>query len=237
MLNRAIPEAHDRSIVSLRDLVGYRKSLNRAYGIDSQKNRAIGLLRGQLDDEIAAITKSSLYSGNPRDAQLVKKAVDLSKEFKNTWDANRTLKTLTDDNANPDQALNFLFNHNSIARNRDAVTVLKTIKQEAPDTFKELQKAAKYKMTHKVDGTQRTGAEIASYLDRMNMEHNQLSVTLFDGNWPTIRKMAPKFKKAKDVGTLRDLKDRLSGTAGKVGGAIGAIAIYQGATNLWDKFK
>jgi len=235
LLNRVIPDSTATKHETLRNLAGYRKSLNSAYSkTDPDKNRAIAVMREALDDNIAQLTKTTLYKGDPEDALKIRKAKDLTKELKTTWDDNRTLKQLADDNANPDDALRFIFNQNAIARNKDAINVINTIKDKAPDTFKTLQKAGfKRMMTDPKTGELKSPDKIARFISDMNLNHNQLSKKLFGKDWEKIRSAATHIQKSDDLSSMDRIIHKYGLTQQTL---MTAGLVATGGTSLWAAF-
>lgn len=234
LLNRSIPDRVGTQHQTLRDLAGYRTALNRAYSNDPAKNRAIGIMRDALDDNIADVTKSALYKGDPEDALKIRRAKDLTKEFKNTWDDNRTIQQLSADNANPDDAIRFLFNQNAIARNKDAIKVLSTIEDKAPETFDVLQKAAfKRIVTDPKTGELKSPDKIAKFISDMNLNHNQLSKKVFKKDWEKIRSMGTQIARADDLGPIERLMKKYSLTQANL---MTAGMVATGGGSLWAAF-
>jgi hypothetical protein len=229
LLNRVIPDVEGMKKIGLKDLSNYRKALNRAYSPSNpEKNRVIGILKDELDDNIASLTRSALYKGDPQDALKIRKAKDLTAEYKRTYDQNRILKTLIDDDANPDLALNFLFNVNSITRNKNALSALKTIQEKSPKTGEALQIAAWQKITRNKQGDQRTAKEIQNFINEMNLNNNQLSRQLFGKDWPAIRQMATELPKSADNSIFNKLAKKFGRSAALAisGGGTGGAAWF-----------
>jgi len=92
LLNRVIPDSEGNKLIGLKDLSNYRKALNRAFSPSNpDKNRVIAELKSVLDDDMVRLTNSALYKGSPQDVNLIKKAKDLTREYKQLYREDKIL--------------------------------------------------------------------------------------------------------------------------------------------------
>jgi len=187
----------ENAIVKLNAIANFRKRINRnkPAATDTSQNAALGVLKGQLDSFLDAQFNADMISGNPAALQKWRTANDAFKEFKRTFDDNKTIRQLSTQRATPEEVRRWLFGASTVGAAKqagDTIKRLKTIVGEDSPSMVAVRQDALFDIMEPLLREDPNFAGFASNYDR------------FVKNNPTLRKeLFPE--SVADLDKLRDL--------------------------------
>lgn len=243
IVDRSIRENGDGSL-SLERVEGFRKALNRAYsGLpktdDALKNEMRSLIN-KFDDQQLDLIRGDLFSGSEKAIDAFKQARGEASSYYRLSNQDKIIKALSSDDITSDEALNYLFSANKIAKNQSARKAIQQIEKISKESFEALQQSAWIKLTRNRDGTLRNAKDIAKAIDELKWGHAELAKLIFKEDWKRISKLSPLLKKAKDQEAankwLDPLKERyaLGNRAQWVLNGALAAAGFGGASTVYN---
>ena len=125
-----INELPDNSIIQLNAIAQWRQRINRNQpaSTDRAQIAALGVLKGQLDEFLDAQFNADMITGNPAAIDKWRVANEAYKEFKDTFDANKVVRQLAENAANPEELRNWILGASSVGAKKEAGDVVSRIK-------------------------------------------------------------------------------------------------------------
>ena len=120
----------DNAIVKLNAIAKYRQRLNRnkPAATDTSQRAALGIIKGELDAFLEGQFNADMITGNPQAVIKWGMATNAFKAYKETFDANRTIKQLVEKQATPQEIRNWIFGASAVGAKKQAADVVKRLK-------------------------------------------------------------------------------------------------------------
>lgn len=221
-------------VITLNELALFRQRINTnrpSRNANPQEFAANGILKGQLDSFLNAQFNSDMITGNPAAVTKWRTANEAFKEFKNTFDADKTIRQFADEEVNPIEARNWIFGMGSLggkSESANLVTRLKNIVGEDSPSMTALRQEALFDIMEPLLREEPNLIAFTQKYDRLVRNNKQLADALFPESITDLDKLR-SFAGAAEVARGPGIKLDVPASISK---ALWGNALAQGAMKV-----
>ena len=170
--------------VNMNEIAKFRQRINknRPAVTDASQGAALNIIKGQLDNFLDAQFNSSMVSGDPKSIARWRSANEAFKVYRDTFSANKVIKQLAGQDANPTEIRSWIYGASSIGARKEAsttVNALKGILGEDSPQFAALRQDALFDIMEPLIREQPNFKAFAANYDRFVKNNKPLNEALF----------------------------------------------------------
>lgn len=125
----SIANLPDNAALKLNALARFRRKINRKAPVnDVEQNAALGILKGQVDDFMQNLFDADMLSGDKMAISRWRTANQAYRQHAQTFNADRTIRNLAENQATPEQLTNWIFGSSSVGAKAQSGAVVQRIK-------------------------------------------------------------------------------------------------------------
>jgi hypothetical protein len=128
---REIGSLPQGSVIMLEKIDNWRKRLNtnKPSATDLSQHKALGIIKGQLDDFLDAQFNSDMISGDPAAIAKWKKARGAHQRYREKFTDNKIIKKLSEQDATPEEVRAWIFGASATGAKKEAGNTIRRIKE------------------------------------------------------------------------------------------------------------
>lgn len=182
------------SAVRLQEIDNFRKRINknRAAATDEAQNRALDVLKAELDTFLESKFNTDMISGDPEALAAWQRARGAVRDYKRQFKEDKVIAQFARENATPEEIRQWIFGASSVSAKKQAGETLRKIKrmagEESPE-FIALRSDALFDVMRPLLGEEPNIKGFVNKFDRMVSENPSMANELFGESLGELRRL------------------------------------------------